>query len=146
MNQQESKPTASFILLLLSGLFIVLGSSFVAFFAYPGMMGNYYYYGWMGGMMGHWYGYANVIPAIFFWVSMTGIVLGVIILISAWQINNNPSQSTQWGIISLVASALSLLAMGGFFIGAILGIVGSALAIAFHSSYTQQRLEPSQKV
>jgi hypothetical protein len=143
MTQQETRPTASFVLLLLSGLFIILGSSFVAFFAYPVMMGNYYY-GWMGGMMGHWYGYPQVIPAVFFWVSIAGIALGAIILVSAWQINTNPSQSTQWGIISLVASALSLLAMGGFFIGAILGIVGSALAIAFHS--TQQRLESSQKV
>ncbi|MEM3638337.1 MAG: DUF6114 domain-containing protein [Conexivisphaerales archaeon] len=145
MTASEEKPTAAFILLLLSGVFIMLGSAILAFFMYPFMMGNYYYYGWMGGMMGRWYGYPNVVPAVFYWVSISGLVLGLIVLVAALMVNANPSRSTQWGIIALVASALSLLAMGGFFIGAILGIIGAALAIAYRP-VNRRQLESSQKV
>lgn len=61
-----------------------------------------------------------------------GVVSGAIILLSALMMNSRPSESSKWGVIVLVFSVLSLFGMGGFLIGAVLGIVGGILAIAKH--------------
>lgn len=79
----------------------------------------------MGWMMGA----PNVMP---FTTSLVviGVVSGAIILLSALMMSSRPSESSKWGVIVLVFSVLSLFGMGGFLIGAVLGIVGGILAIA----------------
>jgi hypothetical protein len=52
-------------------------------------------------------------------------------MIGALMLNTRPTEHTAWGIIILVFSAISILGMGGFLVGAILGIVGGALAISW---------------
>lgn len=81
----------------------------------------------MGWMMGA----PNVMP---FTTSLVviGVVSGAIILLSALMMSSRPSESSKWGVIVLVFSVLSLFGMGGFLIGAVLGIVGGILAIAKH--------------
>jgi len=72
-----------------------------------------------------------------FWYPMlsgffiVGLVAGIIILIGSLLLNSKPQQSTTWGTLILIFSILSLFTMGGFLIGAILGIVGGILAITW---------------
>ncbi|MFQ5998323.1 MAG: DUF6114 domain-containing protein, partial [Candidatus Bathyarchaeia archaeon] len=48
----------------------------------------------------------------------------------------NPAQNKAWGVIILVLSIISIVIGGGFAIGFILGIIGGALAIAWHPKTT----------
>jgi hypothetical protein len=45
-------------------------------------------------------------------------------------LNARPQEHTAWGIIVLIFSIVSFIGMGGFLIGAILGIAGGALALS----------------
>ena len=68
-----------------------------------------------------------------------GVVSGIIVLISAFMLKIRPGEGTRglracciwWGSIILVFSIVSLFggSVGGFLVGAILGIVGGALAL-----------------
>jgi len=51
-------------------------------------------------------------------------------MISAVMLRAHPGEHLIWGTVIIVFSAISFLGMGGFFIGAILGIVGGALALS----------------
>ena len=62
-------------------------------------------------------------------MSAVGVVSGAIVLIGALMMYYKPSESYKWGVIVLVFSIISLFGMGGFLIGAVLGIVGGILAI-----------------
>ncbi len=128
------KLTTASIVSLVAGIVIVLGSLY-ATIGGTGMMGGGY--GWMmgglGGIMGQPYGAMAGI-----WI--LGLVSGIIVLISAIMLNIRPGEATHglracciwWGSIILVFSIVSLFggSMGGFLVGAILGIVGGALALS----------------
>ncbi|MEM3065098.1 MAG: DUF6114 domain-containing protein [Candidatus Nitrosotenuis sp.] len=58
------------------------------------------------------------------------IITGAIIIAMAVVMYKQPNQSSIWGLVTLFFSALSILEMGGFIIGGIIGIVGSSLAIS----------------
>lgn len=75
---------------------------------------------------GNGYGFMAV-----FW--MAALISGVIMLVGAIMLNARPTEHTAWGIIVLIFSLISFLGMGGFFIGAILGIAGGALALSYES-------------
>ena len=79
----------------------------------------------MGWMMGA----PNIMP---FTASLVviGVVSGAFVLLGALMMSSRPSESSKWGVIVLVFSVLSFFGMGGFLIGAVLGIVGGILAIA----------------
>ncbi len=103
------------------------GEPYAPYYGYGGMMGGYY------GMMGGYYGmmrgfgfggYSYIISAI-------GIVSGILILIGAMMVLNQPSKAMTWGVLILAFSIVSLFGMGGFFLGAILGVVGGVLALTF---------------
>src|SRR3990170_1390428 len=49
--------------------------------------------------------------------------------IGALMLNYRPAERRSWGIVILIFSVISFLGMGGFFIGAILGVIGGALAL-----------------
>ena len=44
-----------------------------------------------------------------------------------------PLEHVTWGVLIVIFSAISFVSMGGWFVGAILGIVGGALALAWRS-------------
>lgn len=77
------------------------------------MGGSYWMYGsgWMTGL-----------PII-------SLICGIIVLVGALMINVRRNEQTTWGIIILVFSIASFIGMGGYFIGAILGIIGGAIAL-----------------
>jgi hypothetical protein len=58
-----------------------------------------------------------------------GLVTGAIVLVSSVMILTNSGQPRTWSILILVFSVLSFISMGGFVVGAILGIVGGALVL-----------------
>jgi hypothetical protein len=58
-----------------------------------------------------------------------GLVCGAVVLISSTMILAKVGQWRTWGILILVFSVLSFVGLGGFIIGAILGIVGGVLTL-----------------
>lgn len=62
---------------------------------------------------------------------LVGLVAGIIVLVGALMLNSRLTEHSTWGVIIVVFSAISLLGMGGFFIGAALGIAGGALALSW---------------
>ena len=75
---------------------------------------------------GNGYGFMAV-----FW--MTALISGVIMLVGAIMLNARPTEHITWGIVLLTFTLISFLGIGGFFIGAILGIAGGALALSYRS-------------
>ena len=57
------------------------------------------------------------------------IILGIIVIVAAVLLYQNPARKTRCGIIILVFSIISYFFGGGFFIGFILGIIGGAFAL-----------------
>jgi hypothetical protein len=96
--------------------------------------------GWMGGMMSNYHGFMGSYGSSYGFmtsVSIVGLISGIIIIISAIMLRMQPHEHLIWGTIIVVFSAISFLGMGGFFIGAILGIIGGALALSYKPPTTK---------
>lgn len=94
---------------------------------------RYAYTGWhdggtISGMLGGFGG------GFFLGMLIFGLVSGLIILLASFMLYNQPQQASSWGNTILIFSLLSLFGMGGFFFGAILGIVGCTLALTWKPS------------
>lgn len=104
----DDKPTAAFVLSLLGGIFVLVFGLLV------GLLFGFFFLG---------LGIITVILAIIF---------GILIIIGGTMMYVYPHQHVIWGIIVLVFSVLSIfVALGGFLVGMILGIIGGALGIAW---------------
>jgi hypothetical protein len=62
-------------------------------------------------------------------VGAFGVVSGAIVLISSLMLLTNTGEARTWSVLILVFSILSFMGFGGFIVGAVLGIVGGALAL-----------------
>ena len=62
-------------------------------------------------------------------MGLFGLVSGVIVLVSAIMLLTSTSHWRTWGVLILVFSVMSFLGLGGFIVGAILGIVGGILTL-----------------
>jgi hypothetical protein len=103
--------------MLVSGilpLIVILSGGYGYGYGYGGMMGGF-------GMMGGWGSPLGFI----------GLIAGIVVIISAIMLNSRPVEHSTWGTLILVFSILSFFGMGGFFIGAILGVAGGALALSW---------------
>ena len=58
-----------------------------------------------------------------------GLVCGSVVLVSATMLLAKVGQRRTWGVLVLVFSVLSFIGLGGFVVGAILGIAGGVLAL-----------------
>jgi len=58
-----------------------------------------------------------------------GLVSGAVILVSSVRLLTSSDNPRTWSVLILVFSMLSFIGMGGFLIGAVLGIVGGALVL-----------------
>jgi len=58
-----------------------------------------------------------------------GLICGMIVLLSATMLLIRKGDRRTWGILILVFSVLSFIGLGGFVIGAILGIAGGVLTL-----------------
>jgi hypothetical protein len=129
--ETRERPVTSFILSLIGGLIIlidgILGSVWY-------LSGGASYGGFWGGMMGGWHGMMGGFGLSYGYLtgfSVVGLVCGIIVVISAVMLNVQPAEHTSWGIVIVVFSVVSFISMGGFFIGAILGIIGGAFALSW---------------
>jgi len=125
----ERYPVMAFALSLVGGiLMIASGTMMYIMTAYIGSN-----FGYFGGMMGGYMGMMGSfgVPFGSMWgFSIIGLIAGVIVIIGSITLNYRPSEHTAWGAVILTFSLISFLGMGGFYIGAILGIIGGTLAIA----------------
>ncbi|MBI5146563.1 MAG: hypothetical protein HZA84_05015 [Thaumarchaeota archaeon] len=118
-------PSAAFALSLASGVIIIFWGImpwlFLANFqASPmdGMMGGMMGGGWGAG---HWF--------IGGWLFPLSLVAGAMILFGAIMMNARPQETRIWGVIVLVFSIVGFTGMGFSILGAILGIIGSIIAL-----------------
>jgi hypothetical protein len=125
--------TTSFILSLIGGVIIFVTSLVgLAWFGTsgPGWGG---FGGWMNGMMGGSHGFTGGGQFGFFSIlSILGLFSGVIMIFGAVMLRARPQDHLIWGVVVLVFALVSFVDMGGFFVGAILGIIGGALALSYH--------------
>ncbi|MGC8569204.1 MAG: DUF6114 domain-containing protein [Nitrososphaeria archaeon] len=70
-------------------------------------------------------------------IMFLGLASAIVVLISALMLKSRPAESTTWGVLILVFSLMSFFGMGGFIIGAILGIIGGAMAMAYNPKTKQ---------
>ncbi len=124
MAKTAQKPTAAFILSLLSGAFIILGGIISA------LVTIYWPWGGMGWMMNWWSG--GLLAGMAYVGSVAGVILGVAIMVAAVMLYQNQAQHELLGALIIVFSVLSAVSsMGGFGIGLVLGIIGGVLAVTW---------------
>lgn len=131
-NPNSDIKVASVILSTIAGALILIGSLIPLLWAYympmPMPMG-------MGmGMMGM--SMLSPLASPIAYTSMAiGVVSSIVIIVSALMLANNPERAGYLGVVIIALSIVSLFSMGGFIIGAILGIVGGALALTIKGKH-----------
>jgi hypothetical protein len=127
------RPTVAVILSIIGGVLMLVGGS-MAFMMLSYNDGGFGMMSGFGGMMG---GYRGMMDDVGFpYAMLDGLMLvslmsGILVIVGAVMIDIHPSQSGTWGIIVLIFSIVSFVGMGGFLIGAALGIIGGALALSW---------------
>jgi len=120
------KPVAAFLLSLLAGIFIALGSVIMCFW-----WGWWWPTGWssmMHEMEEHmpWWNFKGIAYV----MGVLGIIFSIIIIAAATLLYINPKQHELLGALIIVFSVVSIVScMGGMGVGLLLGIVGGILAI-----------------
>ena len=66
---------------------------------------------------------------------LIGLVSGAAVIIAALLLNSRPAEHVSWGALILVFSLIGFLGMNGFFIGALLGVVGGMLALSWRPAH-----------
>jgi len=75
--------------------------------------------------------------------TVAGLSSGVAVILTSLMLRMRPQESKRWGIMIIVLSAMSILGMGGFIFGMILGIIGGAIAI-IRSKSLETEEEPTK--
>ncbi len=125
MTQNEFPKTAYTVSLIAGALMIASSAIMMIISLYLTVPARYYY----GPMMFGGYGGPFFM---FGFMALFGLVSGIIVIISASMLRKS-TDYTVWGILIIVFSIFSFFGMGGFVVGAVLGIVGGALALSWKS-------------
>lgn len=127
-NTATGYPTTASIISLIGGIIITLGGLLflaVSAFILPSL--NY------GNLVIPQNLPASAIPGLVSgfvgMIGIFGLVSGVIVLASSVMLLTGKGQQRTWSVLVLVFSILSLFGLGGFLVGAVLGIVGGALTL-----------------
>jgi hypothetical protein len=81
-------------------------------------------------------------------LAVVALVFGVIVLVLAIRLKTNPGSAKTSGILIIVFSVISFVGGGGFYIGAILALIGGILAVVWHppqpaqAAWGQQPMAP----
>jgi hypothetical protein len=123
----------AFIVSLVGGLIILIASALNVVW-YSSGASNFGGYGsYMRGMMDGYHNFMGSYGGSYGFlagISLVAVICGVIVLMSAIMLRAQPHQHMLWAIVIIVFSAVSFVGMGGYFIGAILGIIGGAFVLA----------------
>jgi hypothetical protein len=122
----------AFVFSLIGGIVITIGSIVMiglAAFGRPlfwgaGGMMNYYPYM----ISGYSYG-SNLFYNMMYGFEFLGLVMGIIVIVLSVVMRSRPSERKAYGTMILAFSLVSITGMGGFFIGALFGIIGGLLAL-----------------
>ncbi|MEN2974248.1 MAG: hypothetical protein ABDH32_01565 [Candidatus Caldarchaeales archaeon] len=131
----SGKPSAVFILALVSGLLMIVISTYILL-----MWSFIPFIGWrqpmfrpricpMCAWMMDWFNWSLSIPFITF-----TLVSGVIILVAGYMAYRNPTNIQLWGTIILVFSALSLLGGGILIIASAIGLASGIIALTLEKT------------
>ncbi len=114
-------PTAGFVLSLIGGIFVLLAGIVLA------VIGSFLA-SFIGGIAG-----------IFF----VGLVVGLLIIVLSVMLYVRPQMKTIWGILIIILAIVSLpTALGGFFIGFLLALIGGVLAITYKAPQAPPMVAP----
>jgi len=127
-SQTPSYPKVASLLALAGGMVIILGGAiFLGVSAYVIPHLNLSNVTVPAGMDRA--GLSGLISGVLAVMGGFGLVCGAIVLVSATMLLAKVGQWRTWGILILVFSVLSFIGLGGFVIGAILGIMGGILTL-----------------
>ena len=110
-------PSTAYILSLIAGILILLGG--LAEAAEAAFVGS--------ALLGLFPGIAILLIVL----GVIALIFGLVVLYGALQLKSHPQSARGWGILILIFSLISFIGGGGFFIGAILGIIGGILAMVW---------------
>lgn len=125
------KPTAAMVLSIIGGIFVLLGGLFIAF---------------LGSIIGS----LNIVgggaaSSTLLVLGLVGVIFGIIMAVGGVMMYKNPQSHTMWGAIVLVLSIFSwVVAVGGLFIGFLLGLIGGILALVFKPSMAPSMMPGQQ--
>lgn len=111
------KPTGAAVLSIIGGVFILLAGLVLM-------------------AIGAWLDFLLGVTGLTFGLPVTtlgilGLVLGLVIIVLGVMLLMKPEMHLVFGVLILVLSLVSVISLGGFFIGLILGLVGGILGIVF---------------
>jgi hypothetical protein len=132
-NVASNQGTAfGFIVSLVGGLIIFIISTLNVLWFSSGA-GSFGGYG--TAMRGAMDGYHNFMgtytssSSFFAGLSVVALICGIIVVIGAIMLRVQPHQHLPWATLIIAFSAVSFVGMGGYFIGAVLGIIGGAFEL-----------------
>ncbi len=145
------RPSAAFVLCVLSGIFILINSVFLGFLAaiMPSVFQNLI--GQFAPEIGWWISakpVASLIGVLLYTLMAVGVIFSVIILLGSMMFYIYPNNTRCIGTIILILAILSIFIGGGFFIGFILGLVGGALGATWKPKPTKAiaKIEETTKI
>ncbi len=133
-TQSNAKPVTAYILSLIGGLIILLGGTLASIAYIAGNSSLGWFGGMWGGMTSGWHGMMGTFGLPYSYMvafSLIALISGVIVTIGAFMLNSRPMEHNAWGTIIVAFSVISFVGMGGFIIGAILGLAGGAYALSW---------------
>jgi len=129
--------TFAFIVALIGGLIILISSSINVIW-YSSGASNFGGYGsFAGGMMNGYHNFMGNYGGSYGFlagISLVGAICGIIVLMGAIMLKIQPHQHVLWAIVIIAFSAISFVGMGGYFIGAILGIIGGLFVLSIRQT------------
>jgi hypothetical protein len=131
-QEPNEEANAAFLLSLIGGVLILIGGLVVLGLGISGAFGVGYMGSMMGPMMGYMmggFGTAAALGVAIIAASVIGIASAVIVIYGAFLVRDKPTTRSTWGALILAFSLISLLSLGGFLVGAVLGILGGILAM-----------------
>ena len=118
MSRSE-KPTKTFMLSLIAGILIVSNAALLGIAAR-----------WFPGVIPTLPGSSANDTTVLYRLTAVGLIVGVLVLLSAIMLRIKPANKKTWGIMIVVFSISSVVTGGGFIIGFILGIIGGASVLS----------------
>jgi hypothetical protein len=131
-QEANEEANAAFLLSLIGGVLILIGGLVVLGLGISGAFGVGYTGSMMGSMTGYMmggFGTAAVLSVAIIAASVIGIASAAIVIYGAFLVKDKPTTRSTWGALILAFSFISLLSLGGFLVGAVLGILGGILAM-----------------